>query len=197
MRTTQRTPPKAPAIPLDRARRRRFERHLSSVQGDLERVALSIVGGSRADADDLVQDTSLRALRGFHQFREGTNFKAWILTLMRTAHIDRYRWIKRRPWTLSDEVVSCVPSSAYREPGVERYLETHDEKELEDLFDDRLQRALDGLPEDFRRVLLLSKVAGLGCQEIASLVACASGTVKSRVCRATAMLRNQLQGEMA
>jgi len=168
-----------------------------AVQGDVERVARSLVGGSRADADDLVQDTFLRAIRGFHRFQEGTNFKAWILTLLRTAHIDRYRWQKRRPWILCDDALASTPCAPPPEPRLERYVDSHEERHLQGFFDDRMQHALASLPDNFRSVLLLSNVAGLGCKEIAKALACASGTVKSRLSRAKDMMRSRLESEVA
>jgi RNA polymerase sigma-70 factor (ECF subfamily) len=151
----------------------------------LYRVALRLTGDV-TDAEDLVQDTMLKAYRSWRQYRPGTNAKAWLLTILRNTFINDYRRRRREPVTLDLDPVE--PSGLYGAVG-----EADPEGSFfSRLVDAKVLEAIDALPPDFREVLVLSDMEGLGYAEIAETLGIPLGTVKSRLFRA----RRQLQGEL-
>jgi RNA polymerase sigma-70 factor (ECF subfamily) len=141
---------------------------------------------NRDDANDLVQETVLRAFRFFHQFTKGTNCRAWLLTILYNNFRDRYRENGREHPCSSGEI--------------EQELEAHSllaDMSLnnpEDLLSDRMlgrriEQALNELPEEFRQALILVDVQELNYREVAEVLAIPLGTVKSRVSRARALMR--------
>jgi RNA polymerase sigma-70 factor (ECF subfamily) len=144
--------------------------------------------GNAADAEDLVQETYLRALRAAGQFTPGTNLKAWLFRILRNTFVSSYRRARHDPTVGGLDTVMPVVDVA------------HDEWLRDDLELDRLRRvvaediekALLTLSEDARTVILLD-LEGLAEGEVAHVLGCAVGTVKSRLARARAALRRQLQ----
>jgi RNA polymerase sigma-70 factor (ECF subfamily) len=148
---------------------------------------------SPADAEDLVQETYLRAYRGFGGFEAGTNLKAWLYRILTNTYINTYRARKRRPEeTDVDEVEDLY---LYRRLGG---LEAADagrsaEDELFDWFtDDEVKHALEALPEQFRLAVLLADVEGFSYKEIAEILDIPIGTVMSRLHRGRKSLQKQL-----
>jgi RNA polymerase sigma-70 factor (ECF subfamily) len=191
--TTTTTTTTTPSRELRNPDRRRLEDLLEPLTGELYRAARAR-SSSAADADDLLQETYLRATRSFRQFRAGTNFRAWLFTILRSAAIDRFRRSRRLPTLVSQDVLAGN-SAPPRDGGeVERYVDTHNEEHIEDLLGgDRLQAAFAELPSRMRRVFLLANVAGLKYEEIAEAMGCPLGTVRSRYSRAKERLRQNLQ----
>ena len=150
----------------------------------LYRVALRYTG-EPAQAEDLVQDTVLRALRGWDGFRPGSNARAWLLTILRNTFISGYRRARREPVATEPEALerASAAASASSDPAGEFFTR---------IVDERILAAIEALPEDFREVLVLSDVEGLGYAEIAGIVDAPVGTVKSRLHRA----RQRLQAEL-
>lgn len=158
---------------------------------------------SNADADDLLQETFLKAFRSFHQYQDGTNLRAWLYRIMVNTYISRYRKQKRSGVSASlDELGSSV-DPASDEPAPEdgqRFLDLEDAKNLEsqnsrklaDGLSDDLKRAFEGLPEDFRLVLTLNIVNDLSYKEIAEILEIPIGTVMSRLSRAKSMIRERM-----
>ena len=146
-----------------------------------------------ADAEDLVQETYLRAYRGFGGFQEGTNLKAWLYRILTNTFINSYRSKKRRPdETELDEVEDLY---LYRRIGaVEEALAARSaEDELMDLFtDEEVKAALDSLPEAFRLAVLLADVEGFSYKEIAEILDIPIGTVMSRLHRGRKALQKRL-----
>ncbi len=145
------------------------------------------------DARDLVQAACLKALESFGRFRPGSNFKAWMMRIMRNAWIDRVRHRKIVGTELSvDETL--LPSAAEPSPGTGGEAGTSDfSTMLEQFSDQQVISTLMELPEMHRMALFLSDVEGLSQEEVAEVLGVAVGTVKSRVSRARAMLREKLE----
>jgi RNA polymerase sigma-70 factor, ECF subfamily len=143
-----------------------------------------------ADAEDLVQETYLRAYRGFHQFQEGTNIKAWLYRILMNTFINSYRKKQRQPQTVSDEeVADWYLYSKMSESGLEPSAET---EVIESLPDEDVQEALSSIPEQFRIAVLLADVEGFSYKEIAEITGVPIGTVMSRLHRGRKALEKRL-----
>ena len=146
-----------------------------------------------ADAEDLVQETYLKAYRAFHTFQEGTNLKAWLYRILTNTYINSYRAKKRRPdETDLDEVEDLY---LYRRiGGLEAAMAGRSaEDELLDRFTDaEVKEALESLPENFRMAVLLADVEGFAYKEIADILDIPIGTVMSRLHRGRKALQKQL-----
>jgi RNA polymerase sigma-70 factor (ECF subfamily) len=143
-----------------------------------------------SDAEDLIQETFLRAFRGFHQFQEGTNLKAWLYRIMMNTFINIYRKKQREPQTVSDEdIADWYLYSKMAESGVEPSAET---EVIESLPDEDVQEALSSLPEQFRVAVLLADVEGFSYKEIAEITGVPIGTVMSRLHRGRKALEKRL-----
>ena len=148
-----------------------------------------------ADADDLVQETYLRAYRGFGGFQAGTNLKAWLYRILTNAYINAYRAKQRRPDESDlDDVEDLY---LYRRLGG---LETAQfgrsaEDELMDTFSEaEVKQAIEDLPENFRMAVLLADVEGFSYKEIAEILDIPIGTVMSRLHRGRKALQKALFG---
>ncbi|MFQ5898874.1 MAG: sigma-70 family RNA polymerase sigma factor [Candidatus Methylomirabilia bacterium] len=137
-----------------------------------------------AEAEDLVQETYLRAFRFSHRFQRGTNLKAWMFQILRNTFLTFYHEREREP-PISEERMTDEPAPMFHDAPVE------DRASVEAHAD--LGRALARLPEEFRTVLLLAEVEELRLEEVAQIMGCPVGTVKSRVFRAKERLREILK----
>jgi RNA polymerase sigma-70 factor (ECF subfamily) len=146
-----------------------------------------------SDAEDLVQETYLRAYRGFGGFEEGTNLKAWLYRILTNTYINAYRAKKRRPdETDLDEVEDLY---LYRRiGGLEAAMAGRSaEDELLDRFTDaEVKEAIEALPENFRLAVLLADVEGFAYKEIADILDIPIGTVMSRLHRGRKALQKRL-----
>ena len=143
-----------------------------------------------ADAEDLVQETYLRAFRGFHQFQEGTNLKAWLYRILMNTFINSYRKKQRQPQTVSDdEIADWYLYSKMSESGLEPSAEA---EVIEALPDEDVQEALSSIPEQFRIAVLLADVEGFSYKEIAEITDVPIGTVMSRLHRGRKALEKRL-----
>ena len=143
-----------------------------------------------ADAEDLLQETFLRAYRAFHQFEPGTNLKAWLYRILTNTFINSYRKKQREPHTVSDEEVEdWYLYSKMAEEGMEPSAES---AVLESLPDEDVQEALSSLPEQFRMAVLLADVEGFSYKEIAEIMGVPIGTVMSRLHRGRKALEKRL-----
>ena len=144
------------------------------------------------DANDLMQDTLLRAWRNFSSTDERTHCRAWILVIMRNVALEWHRTASRRikfvPTTEAEltELAPADPAESFST------LPTMDEKHFREFLDERLVSALDALEPSFREVIILSVAGGLNYREISQMLDCPLGTVMSRMARARRLLRQQL-----
>jgi RNA polymerase sigma-70 factor (ECF subfamily) len=146
-----------------------------------------------ADAEDLVQETYLKAYRGFGSFEQGTNLKAWLYRILTNTFINRYRAAKRRPE--QSDLDDVEDFYLYRRLGglEEARAGRSAEDELMDLFSEaEVKAAVDALPEQFRMAVLLADVEGFSYKEIASILDIPIGTVMSRLHRGRKNLQKAL-----
>lgn len=135
---------------------------------------------NKEDANDLVQDASLRAHRFFQKFERGTNFKAWILTILRNIYINQYRKKIKEPYKTSyDEIESFI--GAPESNGF-----------AEEVFGEQLQVSVDQLTEELKTVVTLFYVDDFSYKEIAKIMHCPIGTVMSRLHMARQILKKAL-----
>jgi RNA polymerase sigma-70 factor, ECF subfamily len=146
-----------------------------------------------ADAEDLVQETFLKAYRSFHTFDEGTNLRAWLYRILTNTYINRYRAQQRRPRESGLEDVEDL--YLYRRIGaLESALASRSaEDTMFDLFtDDEVKGALEDLPQNFRLPVLLADVEGFSYKEIAEMLEIPIGTVMSRLHRGRKAMQRAL-----
>jgi RNA polymerase sigma-70 factor (ECF subfamily) len=167
----------------------RFEREALPLLSGMYSAAYRLTRNS-ADAEDLIQETFLRAYRGFHQFEPGTNLKAWLYRILTNTFINSYRKKQREPQTVSDdEVEDWYLYSKMSEEGLEPSAES---SVIESLPDEDVQEALSSLPEQFRIAVLLADVEGFSYKEIAEITGVPIGTVMSRLHRGRKALEKRL-----
>ena len=145
------------------------------------------------DAEDLVQETYLKAFRSFGSYEQGTNLKAWLYRILTNTFINRYRQQKRRP--VESDLGDVEDFYLYRRLGGidEARISKSAEDTLLELFtDDEVKRALELLPEQFRMAVLLADVEGFSYKEIAEIVDVPIGTVMSRLHRGRKALQKSL-----
>jgi RNA polymerase sigma-70 factor (ECF subfamily) len=164
----------------------RFEAEALPLRPRFHAAALRLTRNP-ADADDLLQETYLRAYRGFSRFEPGTNLTAWLYRILRNTYINGYRKRLGEPTT--------VPAAWEQDSEVDRRnVEASAEAAVvASIVDEQLLHALSSLPEHHRRVLLLFEVDGFSCQEIAAMVGVPRGTVMSRLHRSRMSLRERMR----
>ncbi len=145
--------------------------------------------GDEDDADDLVQETFMKAFRFFDKFEKGTNCKAWLFRIMKNSFINDYRKHTKEP----DKVDYDDVQNFYENIKSDEVESKHYELDaFSDLLDDDISKAIEKLPEDFRTVIILNDIEGFTYEEIADFVDIPVGTVRSRLHRARKMLYVQL-----
>ena len=152
----------------------------------LYHVALRLTR-NRAEAEDVVQETCLRAFRSFHRFNPGTNCRAWLFTILRNVFLNRVR-------TRGREVLEAETAGVDQ---VETAADTHvggnpEEQLLQTVLHGDVDRALAALPLAFREAVMLVDIEGLTYREVAEVIGCPIGTVMSRLSRGRALLRRTL-----
>lgn len=147
------------------------------------------------DANDLVQDTFVKAFRFIENFQEGTNEKAWLFKIMKNGFINDYRKKNSKPVHFSFDTVIET-----NEDGTERDLNLITNKSLEDstdnykgLLGDEVTRALDHLPGDYRQILVLADIEEFSYEELSDILEIPIGTVRSRLFRARNLLKEKLR----
>jgi RNA polymerase sigma-70 factor, ECF subfamily len=170
--------------------RERFERDVLPLLPSLYGAALRLTRNP-SDAEDLVQDTYLRAFRGFAGFREGTNLKAWLYRILTNGYITTYRKRQREPQTVAgpDDIDEWYLFDRLGGRSVEGSAE---EVVLDRLPDTAVKTAVESLPENFRLPVLLADVEGFSYKEIADIMGTPVGTVMSRLHRGRKALEKAL-----
>jgi len=161
---------------------RRYERELYA-------TALYFTGNP-ADAEDLAQEALVRAFASFHQFRQGTNFKAWLWRILTNTYINQYRKQSRAPATMPlDDVTPGAELTAVElaaaKPTEANY--------LDNVLDEEVREALIELREEFRIVVILADMQDMSYNEIASMLSIPVGTVRSRLFRGRQRLMKMLR----
>lgn len=141
------------------------------------------------DAEDLVQDTIVKAFRFFSSYEKGTNAKAWLFRILKNSYINNYRRKSKKPQEVDYNEVASFYESIRAERTESSDLE---DKMFRELIDDDLSNALDSIPEDFRTVVLLCDVEDFTYEEIANMLDVPIGTIRSRLHRGRNLLKAQL-----
>jgi len=174
--------------PIDPAARvAQFEASALEYLDQLYSAALRMTR-NRQDAEDLVQDTYLKAFAAFHQYQPGTNLRAWLYRILTNAYINKHRKKQREPYLKNaDDVTDWEVNAA-----PDLTMQSAEFTALNQITDNEVSDALAELPEERRMVVYFADVEGLSYQEIAEIMDCPVGTVMSRLHRGRAQLRKSL-----
>jgi RNA polymerase sigma-70 factor (ECF subfamily) len=145
-----------------------------------------------ADAEDLVQETFLKAYRSFDRFEEGTNLRAWLYRILTNTFINSYRAAKRRPEKADVEDVEDLYLYRRLDDLNSDLGRSAEEEVLDNITDDEVKAAIESLPENFRIAVLLADVEGFSYKEIAEITDVPIGTVMSRIHRGRRALQKAL-----
>ena len=170
---------------------RRFEEQALPLLDQLYGGAMRMTRNPQ-DAEDLVQETYLKAYNSFGSFKQGTNLKAWLYRIMTNSYINSYRKAKRRPTESSADELSdfqLYTTSGHDSTG----LESAEVEALKRMPDSAISQAMNDLPEDYRMVVYYADVVGLAYKEIAEVMGTPLGTVMSRLHRGRKLLRSALK----
>jgi RNA polymerase sigma-70 factor, ECF subfamily len=174
---------------------KRFESYLTPILSAAYGIALHMTR-DHDDAEDLVQEAALQAFRAFESFQQGTNFRAWFCRILTNLFINAYRKRQRQPEidTLSEleDAPALYLFKRSRELGLHAWNSDPAALVIERVEAEQVSRAIAALPEDYRVVSVLYFMEEFSYQEIAEIVDCPVGTVRSRLHRGRRMLQKAL-----
>jgi RNA polymerase sigma-70 factor, ECF subfamily len=156
------------------------------------RFALRLAGGRESEAEDITQETFLRAYRSWDTFEPGTNARSWLFTICRNVFLRQQQLRARVPETANADLDADLEALA----AIDVFHDTAFDPEhrfFDTLVDEEVTRALDALPSEFREAVALSDVEGMGYNEIAAVLGIPKGTVKSRIFRGRRLLQQTLR----
>ena len=169
----------------------RFERDVVPLRETLYRHAFRL-SHNHSDAEDLVQETMMKAYGAFHSFRAGTNVNAWLFRILTNTYINGYRSKRRQPALYSiEQVTDQHLAEAYAHCGPAGMRSSEDEA-LDLLPDNDIKAAMQALPQQFRDVVYYADVQGFNYKEIAAIMKTPTGTVMTRLHRGRKRLRSLL-----
>jgi len=145
--------------------------------------------GNENDAQDLLQETYLKAFRFWDKYEKGTNIRAWLFRIMKNSYINRYRKETKEPDKVDYDEIENFYNTIRAESTDPNDLQ---QKLFGNLLGDEVTKALESLPDDFRTVVILCDIEGLTYEEIAEFVECPIGTVRSRLHRGRKLLQAKL-----
>jgi RNA polymerase sigma-70 factor (ECF subfamily) len=145
--------------------------------------------GNENDAQDLLQETYLKAYRFWDKYEKGTNIRAWLFRIMKNSYINRYRKETKEPDKVDYDEIENFYNTIRAESTDPNDLQ---QKLFGNLLGDEVTKALESLPDDFRTVVILCDIEGLTYEEIAEFVECPIGTVRSRLHRGRKLLQAKL-----
>jgi RNA polymerase sigma-70 factor (ECF subfamily) len=169
-----------------------FERDAMQYTRQLYSAAMRMTRNP-ADAEDLVQETYLKAYRAYHTFQAGTNLKAWLYRILTNTYINKYRKESRRPSEV--DLGSVEDLYLYRRLGSEESAEaarTTEDRVLDGLVESDIKAAVENLPENFRLPVLLADLEGFSYKDIAEILDIPIGTVMSRLHRGRKAMQKAL-----
>ena len=172
------------------ARRARFERDAMQYVDQLYSAAMRMARNP-ADAEDLVQEAYTKAFSAFHQYKPGTNLKAWLYRILTNTYINLYRKRQREPLQSNSDTIEDW-QLARAESHTSSGLRSAEAEALDHLPDSDVKRALQAIPEEFRLAVYFADVEGVAYKEISDIMNTPLGTVMSRLHRGRKMLRDML-----
>lgn len=185
--------PSTKETPIPRSKE--FENLILEHMDMMYAVALKLTRNA-ADAEDLTQNTVVKALRFHDKFQEGTYIKAWLLTILRNTFINEYRRKARRPALVELNGTEAAQDKS-TDPNVPMEVREGEREKLLELLDDEVRHALEAVPYDFRLPVIMADLEDKSYKEIAEVMDCPLGTVMSRLYRGRKLLREALESYAA